>query len=192
MSIKLIVGLGNPGKEYSSNRHNIGFLCLNHFAKKHRIEFDKKQSKARVGTGRVAGYEVVLAKPQTYMNASGESVAGLVRKYSLNLDDMVIIHDDLDLPLGKIRIRAGNSAGGHNGIKSIIFSLGRQDFIRIRVGIGRPLTPEGTNDRQVVDYVLGDFSSQEKEILEETIGRVSEAVLDLLTKGLAAAMNTYN
>jgi peptidyl-tRNA hydrolase, PTH1 family len=192
MSIKLIVGLGNPGKEYSSNRHNIGFLCLNHFAKKHRIEFDKKQSKARVGTGRVAGYEVVLAKPQTYMNASGESVAGLVRKYSLNLDDMVIIHDDLDLPLGKIRIRAGNSAGGHNGIESIIFSLGRQDFIRIRVGIGRPLTPEGTNDRQVVDYVLGDFSSQEKEILEETIGRVSEAVLDLLTKGLAAAMNSYN
>jgi PTH1 family peptidyl-tRNA hydrolase len=192
MSRKLIVGLGNPGKEYSSNRHNIGFLCLNYFAKANRIELDRKQSRARVGMGKVEDYEVILARPQTYMNASGVSVAGLVRKYSLNLEDLIVIHDDLDLPLGKIRIRQGNSAGGHNGIKSIISALGTQHFVRIRVGIGRPTTAEESHEEQVVDYVLGDFSKAEKEVLSETIKRVSAAILTLLTKGLPAAMNIYN
>ncbi len=139
--MKLIVGLGNPGKEYSTNRHNIGFLCINHFARIHRITLDKKQGKARVGTGTVAGNDVVLAKPQTYMNASGVSVSQLMQKYKIALEDLIVVHDDLDLPLGKIRIRQGSSAAGHNGIKSIIASLGTQDFIRIRVGISRPQAP---------------------------------------------------
>src|SRR5512136_1280866 len=136
--MKLIVGLGNPGKGYSNNRHNIGFLCLNHFARLNRIVLDKKQAKARVGTGTVAGIEVVLAKPQTYMNASGTSVFQLMQKYSLVPDDLIVIHDDLDLPLGKIRIRRGSRSGGHKGADSIISNLGTQDFTRIRVGISRP------------------------------------------------------
>src|SRR5512143_3680952 len=120
MKVKLIVGLGNPGREYSSNRHNIGFLTLNHFARKHGIEFSHKQNLARVGSGRIDGREIVLAKPQTYMNASGDSVGGLMRRYSLGPEDLIVIHDDLDLPLGKIRIRRDSGPGGHNGIKSII------------------------------------------------------------------------
>jgi peptidyl-tRNA hydrolase, PTH1 family len=192
MNIKLIVGLGNPGKEYSANRHNIGFHCLNYFAKQQRIEFSSKQCKSRIGMGKADGLEVVLAKPQTYMNASGESVNLLLRKYRLGLDDLVVIHDDLDLPLGKIRIKRDNSAGGHNGIKSIIACLESQDFTRIRVGIGRPETPDEAKDHEIIDYVLTDFSREEKIILDQTIRRVSEALLTLLAEGLEAAMNGYN
>jgi peptidyl-tRNA hydrolase, PTH1 family len=191
--MKLIVGLGNPGKEYSTNRHNIGFLCINHLAKIHRIELDRKQGKARIGIGRVAGNEVVLAKPQTYMNLSGESVRLLMHNHNVNLEDLIVIHDDLDLPLGKIRIRLGSSAGGHNGIKSIIACLGTQEFVRIRVGISRPLL-EGEEDKgeSIKDYVLGDFTSQDRPVIEETINRVSEAVVCLITQGLTSAMNKFN
>jgi PTH1 family peptidyl-tRNA hydrolase len=189
--MKLIVGLGNPGKEYSSNRHNIGFLCINHFARLHRIALDKKQGKARVGRGTVAGNEVVLAKPQTYMNASGNSVVQLMQKYSVGPDDLIVIHDDLDLPLGKIRIRNGSSSGGHKGADSIISSLGTRDFIRIRVGISRPQA-EGEEECSIVDYVLGDFTSTDKPILEDTIRRVSHSIVCLITEGVAAAMNKFN
>jgi PTH1 family peptidyl-tRNA hydrolase len=190
--MKLIVGLGNPGKEYSANRHNVGFHCLNYLAKANHISFDKKQGKARIGSGVIAGNEVVLAKPQTYMNLSGQAVTPLMQRYYLALDDLVIIHDDMDLPLGKIRIRKASSAGGHNGAKSIIASLGSQDFVRIRVGIGRPQLPGESKDRDVVDYVLGDFDRDEMKLLESTIPRVAEAVVCLLTEGLEAAMNKYN
>lgn len=189
--MKLIIGLGNPGKEHSTNRHNIGFLCLNNFAKVHRISLDKKQGKARVGTGVVAGNEVVLAKPQTYMNASGQSVSLLMQKYKISPGNLIVVHDDLDLPLGKVRIRQGSRAGGHNGIKSIIASLGTQDFIRIRVGISRPQR-EGEEECGIVDYVLGDFTAEDKPLIEETIHRVSEAVICLITEGLTAAMNKFN
>ena len=136
--MKLIVGLGNPGRAYANNRHNIGFICLNHFARSQGIKFDQKQGLARIGLGEVAGNKLVLAKPQTYVNLSGESVSRLVRKFNINLDDLMVIHDDLDLPLAKIRISHGSSSGGHKGIESIIQELGSQDFTRIRVGIGRP------------------------------------------------------
>ena len=129
----LIVGLGNPGKEYSTNRHNIGFLCINHLARLQRISLDAKQGRARIGKGIIADNEVILAKPQTFMNLSGQSVSLLMQKYHILLEDLIVIHDDLDLPLGKIRIRKDSSAGGHNGIKSIIACLGTQDFVRIRV-----------------------------------------------------------
>ena len=118
--MKLIVGLGNPGRGYANNRHNMGFMCLNYFARTQGIQFDKKQGKARIGTGEVAGNKVVLARPQTYMNQSGQSVSRLVKKFNISLDDLLVIHDDLDLPLGKIRIRQGGSSGGHKGIESII------------------------------------------------------------------------
>jgi peptidyl-tRNA hydrolase, PTH1 family len=190
--MKLIVGLGNPGKEYSANRHNIGFLCLNHLAKLQHIPLDSKQGKARTGKGAVAGNDVVLAKPQTYMNLSGQSVSLLMRKYSVLPDDLIVVHDDLDLPLGKIRIRLGSSAGGHNGIKSIIAFLGTQDFVRIRIGISRPPVAGEEKDESIVDYVLGDFTRDDKPVVEDTIRRVSEAVICLLTEGLTAAMNKYN
>ena len=167
--MKLIVGLGNPGKEYSANRHNVGFLSLNYLAKANHISFDKKQGKARVGTGMIAGNEVALAKPQTYMNLSGQAVLPLMQRYKLNLEDLVVIHDDLDLPLGKIRIRKSSSAGGHNGAKSIIASLGSQDFVRIRVGIGRPESAGESDNREVVDYVLGDFDREEMKTVLDTV-----------------------
>jgi len=193
--MNLIVGLGNPGRGYIDNRHNIGFMCLNHFARTQGIRFDKKQSKARIGSGEVAGNKVILAKPQTYMNLSGESVSRLVKKFDISLDDLLVIHDDLDLPLGKIRIRYGGSAGGHKGIDSIIASLDSEGFPRLRVGIGRPditESPRRTGEDEIISYVLGNFIPEEKEIVARVIPLVSEAILCLLTEDLTAAMNKYN
>ena len=193
--MKLIVGLGNPGRVYAHNRHNIGFMCLSHFARTQGIHFDKKQGLARIGTGEVAGNEVILARPQTYMNSSGQSVSRLIRKFNVNLNDLLVICDDLDLPLGKIRIRQGGGSGGHKGGESIITELKSQDFSRLRVGIGRPTTVEGSaeiSDADVVAYVLSDFTPNEKQAVTEVIPKVSEAILCFLTKGLIATMNKYN
>jgi peptidyl-tRNA hydrolase, PTH1 family len=165
---------------------------LNHFAKLNRITLDSKQGKARTGRGTVAGNEVILAKPQTYMNLSGQSVSILMQKYHIDISDLIVIHDDLDIPLGKIRIRQGSSAGGHNGIKSIISSLNTQDFIRIRVGIGRPLSPGESKEDTIKDYVLSDFTREDRQITEDIIRRVSEAVICLITEGLSTAMNKFN
>jgi len=189
--MKLIVGLGNPGRGYANNRHNIGFICLNHFARAHSIKFDQKKGLARIGMGRVAGNEVVLARPQTYMNASGQSVRRLVAKFNIDLNDLLVIHDDLDLPLAKIRLSSGSSSGGHKGIDSIIQELGSQDFIRIRVGIGRP-TKSPLSEDEIIAYVLSDFSREEKRAIDKIVPRVGEAILCLLTEGLAAAMNRFN
>lgn len=191
--MKLIVGLGNPGRSYSKNRHNTGFMCLRHFARQHNIRLDKKQAKARIGSGRVNGNQVILARPQTYMNLSGQSVSRLVSKFKANLDDLIVIHDDLDLSLGKIRIRQGGSSGGHKGIDSIINELGSRDFVRIKVGIGRP-TENATeiSEADIIKYVLSDFTPDEKQSITPVIAQVSEAILCLLTDGLEAAMNKYN
>jgi PTH1 family peptidyl-tRNA hydrolase len=189
--MKLVVGLGNPGRAYANNRHNIGFICLNHFAKTQGIRFDRKQGQARIGSGEVAGSEAVLAKPQTYMNRSGQSVSRLTKRFITNLDDLLVIHDDLDLPLGKIRIRHGGSSGGHKGVDSIIAELGNHDFPRLKVGIGRPAASEIT-ENDVIAYVLSDITSEEEEVITQVIPRVSEAILCLLTEGLTVAMNKYN
>ena len=189
--MNLIVGLGNPGQGYVSNRHNVGFACLNHFAGMQGIRFDKKQGQARIGSGKVAGSQMVLAKPQTYMNRSGQSVSRLVEKFNTTLDDLLVIHDDLDLPLGKIRIRQGGGSGGHKGINSTITELGSQDFLRLRVGIGRPATSE-LSEADIITYVLSDFPPEEKQVIAQVVPRVSEAILCLLTEGLAAAMSKYN
>jgi len=193
--MKLIVGLGNPGREYANHRHNVGFMCLKHFAKTQGIRFDKKQGQARIGTGEVAGGEVVVARPQTYMNQSGQSVSRLIKRFNINPDDLLVIHDDLDLPPGAIRIRRGGSSGGHKGIDSIIADLDRQDFIRIRVGIGRPTIFEDSTQNkedEIIAYVLSDFTPEEKQVITRVIPRVSEAIYCLLTEGLTAAMNKYN
>jgi PTH1 family peptidyl-tRNA hydrolase len=191
--MKLIVGLGNPGRGYAHNRHNIGFLCLSHFARAQGIRFGKKQSKARIGRGEAAGNEVVLAKPQTYMNHSGQSVSLLIKRFKVNLDDLLVVHDDLDLPLGKIRIRQGGGSGGHKGVGSIISSLGSQDFVRIRVGVGRPdAPPDSITEDDIIAHVLSDFTAEEKQVISQVIPRVGEAIHCLLNEGLEAAMNKYN
>ncbi len=193
--MKLIVGLGNPGRGYANSLHNVGFMCLSYFARAHSIRFDKKQAKARTGSGEVAGIGVVLARPQTYMNLSGQSVSLLVRKFKIALDDLIVIHDDLDLSLGKIRLRQGGSSGGHKGIESIINELGSRGFPRIRVGIGRPVVPPGSTevtDADIVTFLLSDLPAEAKQAITHVIPRVSEAIVCLLTEGLAVAMNKYN
>jgi PTH1 family peptidyl-tRNA hydrolase len=193
--MKLIIGLGNPGFLYTRNRHNIGFMCVSHLANTLGIRFDRKQGHARTGMGKIGINRVILARPQTYMNASGESVGSLVRRFNISLDDLIVIYDDLDLPSGKIRLRLGGRSGGHKGIDSIIANLGSHDFYRVRVGIGRPEIPEDPAiDREaaVVDYVLSDFTPEEKGIITQAIPEVSQAIICLLTEGLTAAMNKYN
>jgi PTH1 family peptidyl-tRNA hydrolase len=192
--MKLIVGLGNPGFLYARNRHNIGFMCVSHLARMRKIVFDRKQGHARTGIGNIAGHRVVLARPQTYMNASGESVSTLMRKLNVNVADLIVIHDDLDLPVGKIRLRQGGNSGGHKGIDSIIAHIGTPDFYRVRVGIGRPEINANAIDKEsaVIDYVLKDFTREEKKIIDTVIPRVSEAIVSLLAEGLTAAMNRYN
>jgi PTH1 family peptidyl-tRNA hydrolase len=197
--MKLIVGLGNPGRNYASSLHNLGFMCINHFARMHGIWLDKRRANARIGVGQVAGVEVVVARPQTYMNSSGQSVSRLVRKFKISpdnyRDDLIVIHDDLDLPLGKIRIRPGGSSAGHKGIESIITELGSQDFTRIRVGIGRPPVVEGSTevtDADIVTYLLSDLPPEVKATISQVIPRVSEAILCLITEGLVATMNKFN
>ena len=193
--MKLIVGLGNPGQVYAHNRHNIGFICLKHLARTQGIKLDRKQGKARIGSGEVAGAEAVLARPQTYMNLSGESVVLLVRKFDIKLGDLLVIHDELDLPLGKIRISRGSSSGGHKGVNSIIYSLGSQDFSRLRVGIGRPVPVGGHSqigEDDIVRYVLNDFTGDEKRVITPVIPMVGEAALCFLSEGISRAMNKYN
>ena len=193
--MKLIVGLGNPGRGYANNRHNMGFMCLNHFARAQGIRFDKKQGKARIGSGEVVGNKVIVARPQTYMNLSGQAVSRLVRKFSISLDNLLVIHDDLDLPLGKIRIRRGGGSAGHKGVYSITTELVGQEFPRIRVGIGRPTVTAGSvgaSETDIITYVLSDFTSEERQTVAKVIPKVSEAILCLLTEGLTAAMNKYN
>jgi PTH1 family peptidyl-tRNA hydrolase len=191
--MKLIVGLGNPGKTYAHNRHNAGYRCLNYFARLHSIRFDLRQCWARVGIGKVKDEKLLLAKPRTFMNLSGESVACLAHKHDIPLINLLVIYDDLDLPLGKIRLRQGGSSGGHKGMNSIISALGNEDFPRIRVGIGRPRVEEQPiSEEAIVNYVLSDFSPQEEAIIKPVIARVAEAIDCFLTQGIVAAMSKFN
>ncbi len=191
---KLVVGLGNPGTGYSANRHNVGFMAVAHLAKSCGMHFDKKKGDARIAEGTIADTPVVLARPQTFMNASGRSVSALLRAFGLTAEDLIVVHDDLDLPTGRIRIRKGGSSGGHKGIQSIIDSIGSADFSRIRVGIGRPPSAEARaeHEKAVVGYVLSDFDRDERLIMDQVIPKVAEAVTCLLAEGIVAAMNTFN
>jgi PTH1 family peptidyl-tRNA hydrolase len=183
----LIVGLGNPGREYAGNRHNVGFDCVDLLAEKHGIALSKSQHKARLGTGQVAGRQAILAEPQTYVNSSGEAVGAVARYYKVAPEDVLVIYDDLDLPQGTIRLRPGGSSGGHNGIKSIIEHLGTQAFPRVRIGIGRP-----PGRMEPKDYVLQDFSAAEREGMAEVYDRVVDAVETFIREGIREAMNRYN
>ena len=184
---KLIVGLGNPGKEYAHNRHNVGYRCVNHLARSHGVTLSERSCRAQFGIGRIAGSEVILAKPRTFMNLSGDSVSLLLRRFRVALEDVCIIHDDLDLPLGKIRFYVGGGSGGHKGVEAIVASLGTREFIRMRVGIGRP-----PQEMEAAQYVLTDFDPTEAATVEEVIHRAGDAIVCALREGLPAAMNKYN
>ncbi len=192
--MKLIIGLGNPGRVYAHNRHNVGFHCLNHFAKLHSIRFERRLCQSKVGFGEISGNKLLLAKPRTFVNLSGEAVGCLVHKHNIPSSDLLIIYDDLDLPLGKIRLRGSGGSGGHKGMKSIIDVLGTEDFPRIRVGIGRPQVGglSHTDEDVIVNYVLSDFSPQEEKIIKPVIVTVAEAIDCFLGQGIAAAMNRFN
>jgi PTH1 family peptidyl-tRNA hydrolase len=169
-------------------------MCVNYFAKKHGIHFDKKKGNARIGQGEVNGVLVTVARPQTFMNASGKSVNSLLKMLKINSDDLIVIHDDLDLPLGRVRIRKGGSSGGHKGVQSIIGDTGSAEFIRVRIGIGRPDTNKSGEDNEdgVINYVLGSFSVDENFIIEKIIPWVNEAIECLIFDGLVSAMDRFN
>ncbi len=181
------MGLGNPGKEYEASRHNIGCLVVNRLARTHGIPLDERKYKSRWGRGHIEGRPVILAKPRTYMNRSGDAVQLLAAAFSLAAHQLIVIHDDLDLPFERIRIKEKGGYGGHKGIQSIIHAIGSGDFPRIRVGIGRP--PEGMD---AADYVLQPFDRNEKQSLGGVTAVAQEALALLLKEGLQAAMNRYN
>lgn len=186
-----MIGLGNPGPQYRANRHNIGFQCIELFAARHQIDLSKIQRQALTGEGWVRRGEqrrkVLLVKPLTYMNASGQAVGQLVRYYHIAPTDLIVVHDDLDLESGKLRVRATGSSGGQNGIKSIIQHLGAQEFARIRVGIGRP---PGQMDPAA--FVLQNFSASEEELFSPLRVRIVDALESWLFDGIAATMNKFN
>lgn len=183
----LIAGLGNPGREYRQNRHNVGFMVLDQLAARLGLSFSRLESKALLTKGEHAGRRLLLAKPQTYMNLSGQAVGALLRYYRVPLENLLVVYDDVDLPLGTLRLRPSGGSSGQKGMASIIERLGSQDFPRLRVGIGRP-----PGRRQAADYVLEDFSRQEAGLLPEILDRASEAVLTFTVDGLPAAMNRFN
>jgi PTH1 family peptidyl-tRNA hydrolase len=183
----LIVGLGNPGRDYRHNRHNVGFMLVERLAHDLGLHFTRRQSKAQVASGRLGRRKAILAKPQTFMNLAGESVAPLARFYRVHLPDLLVACDDLDLPLGTIRLRASGGSAGHRGLRSIFEHLGSQAFPRLRIGIGRP---PGRMDP--ANYVLQDFSEPERAILHEALGRAADAVRAFAADGIEAAMTRYN
>lgn len=185
--MKLIVGLGNPGKKYEHTRHNIGFDVIDSLSERLQIPLNESKHKGQYGFGHVQGEKVFLLKPLTYMNLSGESVRPLMDYYGIELEDLMVIYDDLDLPVGRIRLRQKGSAGGHNGIKSIIHHLGTQEFNRIRVGVNRP-----TNGQPITDYVLSRFTKDEQEVMEQVIVKCSEACEAALHTPFLQVMNEFN
>jgi PTH1 family peptidyl-tRNA hydrolase len=187
METFLLVGLGNPGREYRETRHNIGFMLLDRLASKLKVRFSRLQSKALIASATYEERRIILAKPQTFMNLSGQSVQGLSHFYKLPLTNILIAHDDLDLPPGTIRIRPDGGSAGQKGMNSILERLGTDEFPRLRLGVGRP-----PGQMQAPDYVLQDFSRDELSIVNETLDRAVEAAITFVLNGLEVSMNKYN
>ena len=183
----LLIGLGNPGREYQTNRHNFGFMLIDRIAVRLNARGLKVQSKAIVTSGIYQDRKIILAKPQTYMNLSGQSIQGLANFYKLPLENLLVAHDDLDIPFGTIRMRPGGGPGGQKGVASTIERLGTKDFARLRLGIGRP---PGRMDPSA--YVLQNFSRDEAKLLSEVLDRAADAALEFVISGLDKAMNKYN
>lgn len=184
--ILLVVGLGNPGARYANSRHNVGFLVVDRFAREHRLGSARRRFNAQYAEGRVEGKRVILLWPQTFMNSSGDAVGKFYSFFKIEPHNMIVVYDDLDLPLGKLRLRAQGSSGGHHGMESIISRIGTSDFPRVRVGIGRP-TPDAD-----IDHVLGEFDKSERKVMDETFARAADAVTIWLADGIDMAMNRFN
>ena len=184
----LVAGLGNPGKEYDMTRHNIGFHTIDYIADKLGVKIKKLKYKAIYGECDINGEKVLLVKPQTYMNLSGESISEFVKFFKIPTENVIIISDDIALETGRIRIRKKGSAGGHNGLKNIIYMLNSENFNRIRIGVGAPTHP----DYDLKDFVLGRFTKDELPVLEESIIKVYKAVDEIITRGADSAMNKFN
>ncbi len=185
--LKWIVGLGNPGMKYASTRHNIGFMAIDALSNRFGIEIRESKCKALIGEGRVGTEKVALIKPMTFMNLSGEAVRAYMDYYKTNIDDFIVLYDDLDTELGKVRLRYQGSAGGHNGIKSIIQHLGTQSFNRMRMGISRP-----EPGREIVDYVLSGFAKKDQDMLQQTVEKTCDAVEFALTHTFEQTMAKFN
>jgi peptidyl-tRNA hydrolase, PTH1 family len=184
----LIVGLGNPGREYRANRHNAGFMLLDRLVERHKwMAFTKRQGKALITTGLLGQASLVLAKPQTFMNLSGEAVSALLRFYDLPLERLLVIVDEIDLPLGTLRLRPDGGSAGHNGMRSIIEQLGTEVFPRLRLGVGRP-----SGAKAAAGYVLRDFRGEDLEIMTLTLDKAADAVECFVRDGLVTAMNGFN
>lgn len=183
----LIAGLGNPGTDYAATRHNIGFDMITYLSDRYNIPLRSRENKAIVGKGMIGGQKVMLAQPQTFMNLSGESVRALLDYYKLDIDELIIIYDDISLPVGQIRVRPKGSAGGHNGIKNIIQHLRTEEFARIKIGVGAK--PEGGD---LVKHVLGRLSREEDGMVRDVFALAEEAVLAILNEDVASAMNRVN
>lgn len=183
--MRLVVGLGNPGRRYRGTRHNVGWEVIDLLARRFGIPVEEEEEEALVGRGTVAGCAVLLAKPLTYMNQSGRAVQGLVRRYGLAPQDLLVVYDDVDLPVGAIRIRPRGSAGGHHGMASIIEALRTQEIPRVRIGIGRPRG-------DTAEYVLSRFSPDEQPVVAEAVERAADAVETILREGLEAAQGRFN
>ncbi|MGN0435196.1 MAG: aminoacyl-tRNA hydrolase [Wujia sp.] len=185
--MKIIVGLGNPTREYEGTRHNVGFSVIYNISDKYGIRVDTKKHKALIGKGIIEGEKVILAMPQTYMNLSGESVREILDFYKCDPSDLIIIYDDISMDVGRLRIRRKGSAGGHNGIKNIIAHIGTDTFDRIKVGVGEK--PSGMD---LADYVLGRFKKDELDSIRDAVDRACSAAADIVKEGADAAMNRYN
>lgn len=184
----IIAGLGNPGRQYAHTRHNVGFDAIDVLAEKYNIKVENAKGRALTGSGRIEGQSVLLVKPLTFMNLSGESIQALTDFYKIDeTSQLIVIYDDISLPPGQLRIREKGSAGGHNGIKSIISHLGGQEFLRIKVGVGEK--PAGWD---LADYVLSRFAEDDRKKVEEALERAADAAVCLMTDGVEAAMNEYN
>ncbi len=181
----MVVGLGNPGPEYRGTRHNVGFEVIESLAERHKIKLDQSQHKARFGVGMVGSTSVVLVKPMTFMNLSGQAVAQLKNKFSLKPDRILVVADDLDLAVGRNRLKPGGSAGGHNGHKSLIHSLGTDGYPRLKMGIG-------ASSGQTIDYVLGTFKPDERETIIDAIRRAMDGIEATVERGLEAGLNIVN
>jgi len=184
--VKLLVGLGNPGDKYAATRHNIGFLVAEQVAQRQRITLKKKGYQGNYGVGKIATSETTVLLPQTFMNCSGSSVNAAYRSLGIEPGDLIIIYDDLDLPFGRLRIKADGGHGGHNGLRDIVAILGCKDFIRLRVGIGRPERGD------VTGHVLSRFATNEKKMLPQLLDTAAEAVEKILSSGVTEAMNSFN
>ena len=191
--MKLIIGLGNPGIEYQFTPHNAGFLAVDRIAEVCGVMLSNRRGRALTARAKLAGEDVLLAKPETFMNLSGLSVAALIQEFEISPKDIIVLYDELALPLGTIRIRERGSANGHNGVKSVSGVLGTEEWIRIRIGVGKPALGDG---REVKaggkDYLLSPMRKQELAVLDEVLDRVKDAVEMVLTKGVGAAMNEFN